>query len=279
MGRRLFCEMGPWAYALSSAKCRLARHVADAARRETLAGARQEEPLPVCVYRHASLIRRKLGQVDMTLQENKAVNLALAAPAVNGILIRPGETFSFWRLVGNPSARRGFQEGMTVGNGATGQGVGGGMCQFTNLLHWLALHSELTVAEHHHHDGYDLFPDCGRQVPFGVGTSIVYNYLDYRLRNDTARTYQLLTWSDGTYLRGELRADTAQSVKYHIHPEGERFVREGEAVYRLGQIWREGVDVVSGNRVFRTLLRENHARVLYDTAGLEITQSEGPPQL
>ncbi len=33
------------------------------------------------------------------------------------------------------------------------------MCQFTNLLHWMALHSPLTVTEHHRHSGLDLFPD------------------------------------------------------------------------------------------------------------------------
>lgn len=270
MSRKLFCELGPWAYWLSSAKCRVTRRISDALSRDEFAAKRSEEPLPVLIYRHNSLILRRLGQVDMTLQENKAVNLALAAPHVSGVLLRPGETLSFWQLVGNPSARRGYRKGLTVGNGATGQGVGGGMCQFTNLLHWLALHSDLTITEHHHHDGYDLFPDFGRQVPFGVGTSIVYNYLDYRLRNDTVRTYQLLTWVDGEYLRGELRADLPQGVKYHLHAENERFVQEDGVVYRLGQVWREAVDPATGNVTARGLLRENHARVMYDTAELLI---------
>lgn len=270
MSRKLFCELGPWAYRLSSMKCCMARRILDAQGRERFVAKRSEEPLPVLIYRHNSLIRRRLGQVDMTLQENKAVNLSLAAPYVSDTLIYPGETLSFWRLVGNPSARRGFREGLTVGNGAIGRGVGGGMCQFTNLLHWLALHSDLTIAEHHHHDGYDLFPDFGRQVPFGVGTSIVYNYLDYRLRNDTGRTYQLLTWVDGKYLRGELRADLPQSVKYHLRTEDERFVEEDGVVYRLGRVWREQTDLTTGDTVARELLRENHARVMYDTTGLEI---------
>lgn len=39
----------------------------------------------------------------MALQENKAVNLAIAAPKVNGITIKSGETFSFWKLVGHDS--------------------------------------------------------------------------------------------------------------------------------------------------------------------------------
>ena len=60
-----------------------------------------EEVLTFLVYNHNSLIRRKLGNVDMQLQENKAINLALATPKINGVLIKPGETFSFWKLVGH----------------------------------------------------------------------------------------------------------------------------------------------------------------------------------
>lgn len=69
--------------------------------RPTPARNRSPEPLPTLVYRHNSLIRRTLGEVDPQLQENKANNLALAAPCVDGILIPPGKTFSFSKLVGN----------------------------------------------------------------------------------------------------------------------------------------------------------------------------------
>ena len=53
---------------------------------------------------------------------------------------------------------------------------------------------------------------------------------------------------------------------------GEGFIREEGTVYRVGQVWRETVDPVTGNRVERMLVRENHARVLYDTEGLEIRE-------
>ena len=152
------------------------------------------------IYKHASLIRRRLGNTDLELQENKAVNLALSAPKVNGILIRPGETFSFWHLIGPDTARHGYKVGLTISNNKPSTGVGGGHCQFTNLIHWMVLHSDLTIVEHHHHDGFDLFPDYKRQIPFGTGTSIVYNYLDYRFRNDTDNVYQLLVYTDGEYL-------------------------------------------------------------------------------
>lgn len=274
MPRKLFCEISPLTYRLSVCKERAVRRTRDALSGARFARTRQTELLPVTVIRHSSLIRRRLGNVDMELQENKAVNLALAAPLLTRVLIRPGETFSFWRLVGNATARRGFREGLTISNGGTKSGIGGGMCQMTNLIHWMVLHTPLTIVEHHHHDGMDLFPDYNRQIPFGTGTSICYNYLDYRFRNDTDTTYQLVVYVEGEYLRGELRASRAQPLKYHIRTEGQGFVEENGVVYRVGQVWRETIDPHTGNRVRRELLRENHARVMYDTSGLELMKKE-----
>lgn len=270
--RRLFCELSPLAYRISVEKGILLRRLQDAFSRQKFARSRNEKPLPTLINRHNSLIRRRLGNVDMQLQENKTVNLALAAPHVNGILIRPGETFSFWRLVGRDSRRRGYRQGLTIRGGTPSQGFGGGMCQFTNLPHWMALHSELTIVEHHHHDGIDLFPDYNRQIPFGTGTSIVYNYLDYRVKNLTDNTYQILVRTDGEYLRGELRAERPQRHTYHIRTEDEHFSREGGIVFRNGRVIRDTTDVRTGNVVKSEIIRCNHARVLYDTSRLAIRE-------
>ena len=221
MKRRLFCELSPAAYRLSVKKCCIKRDIQDFFGAEHFAKERQPEPLAHLVYQHRSLIRRTLGNTDMHLQENKAVNLSLAAPKVNGILIRPGETFSFWHLVGEPTAKKGYLEGLTIANAHAGAGIGGGMCQFSNLIHWMVLHTPLTITEQHHHDQFDLFPDFGRQVPFGTGTSISYNYLDYRFQNRTEATYQLLINTTNTHLCGEIRSDAQMPVKYHVFTENE----------------------------------------------------------
>ncbi len=144
------------------------------------------------------------------------------------------------------------------------------MCQFTNLIHWMVLHSDLEIVEHHHHDGFDLFPDFGRQVPFGTGISIFYNYLDYRFYNGTDKTYQLLIAVDDTHLRGELRCSQPMEFSYHIETEQERFVREDGIVYRVGEVYRTKIDKKTGETVEKQLLRKNHARVMYDTTGLQV---------
>lgn len=268
MSRKLFCEISPLTYKISTLKCRLVRHIHDLFLARHFAKVKQAEPLPIVIYKHNSLIRRKLGNTQMELQENKAVNLALSAPKVNGILIRPGETFSFWRLVGNTTTAKGYKEGVTIANTQTRPGVGGGLCQFTNLIHWMVLHTPLTIVEHHHHDGIDLFPDYNRQVPFGTGTSIVYNYLDYRFKNESDVTYQLVVYVTDTHLCGELRATDNLPIKYHIKTENEHFVRMEDAVYRRGQVYRLCIDKATGNELSRELLRDNNARVMYDAEHL-----------
>lgn len=250
----------------------LKRKCKDMIHGQKFASHKSDEPLPQVIYKHNSLIRRRLGNVNMDLQEGKAVNLAISAPKVTGIIIKPGEMFSFWRLVGPDNAKNGYKEGLTIAAGEPAKGVGGGMCQFTNLIHWMVLHSELTIVEHHHHDGMDLFPDFGRKVPFGTGTSIFYNYRDYRFRNDTDNTYQLIVYTDGEYLKGELRAAHPQKYKFHIKVEDEHFTREGDNVYRNGQIIRNTIDPHSGNTLKSEVIRKNHARVMYDTAHLEIRE-------
>jgi vancomycin resistance protein VanW len=86
----------------------------------------------VRISQHSSLLRRQLGADEVDLQENKVVNLRLASAHVDGLLIRPGETFSVNRTVGNCTARKGYVSGMRLRNGETISGVVGGLCQLTS---------------------------------------------------------------------------------------------------------------------------------------------------
>lgn len=264
MKHKLFCEISPLTYRLSVEKEIVKRNLKDLSQRVRFARERSKSELPLVVYRHNSLIRRRLGNVNMRLQENKATNLALAVACIDGVLIRPGEVFSVWKLVGRTNKRKGYKEGLTIERGTPSQGIGGGLCQLSNLIHWMVLHSDLTITEHHHHDGLDLFPDYGRQIPFGTGTSISYNYLDYRFENKTDNTYQLKLWVDGEYLRGELRASAPLAHSFHIHAENEYFSREAGVVYRNGQVYRDVIDSVTGQCIESKLIRTNHAKVMYD---------------
>ncbi len=264
MGRKLFCELSPLTYHLSVQKNILIRNIKNFLGNLKFAQEKSSEKLPFIVKEHSSVIRRVLGNVDMTLQDNKAKNLALAAPKINGVLIYPGEVFSLWKLVGKCKASLGYKEGITISNSKVSSGIGGGMCQLSNLIHWMVLHSPLEITEHHHHDGFDLFPDCNRKVPFGTGTSITYNYLDYRVRNTTDNVYQICVYVTDTHLRGELRCDAAPEFEYEIRTENECFVRESDGVYRKGNVYRKCISKSTGELISEECIRRNHARVMYD---------------
>ena len=267
--RKLFCEISPLTYCISVNKNIIMRRLKDLFGKCTFAKQKSSEKLPVVIYSHKSLIRRRLGNVDIALQNNKAVNLSIAAPKINGVVIKPGEVFSFWQLVGKTSPSKGYKEGLTIQGSNTSSGIGGGMCQFTNLLHWMVLHSPLEITEHHHHDGFDLFPDFERVIPFGTGTSISYNYLDYRFKNNTDQPFQLVTYVTDTHLCGELRSSEPLDVKYHIEARDEHFVRHGEDVYRKGNVFRSCIHKATGNLISCECIRQNHAKVMYDTSNLK----------
>jgi len=263
MSRKLFCEISPLTYKISHEKEILKRRLKNIFDATKLAKVKSSEAFPFLISSHKSLMRRRLNNVDLTLQENKAKNLAISAPLVTGILIRPGETFSFWKLVGRCSKKKGYLDGVTISGSRPTSGIGGGMCQFTNLIHWMALHTNLDITEHHHHNSVDLFPDFNRQVPFGTGTSIVHNYLDYRFKNNTNTTYQLIVYTTDDYLCGEIRATAPLEIKVHIKEEDSYFFEERGKIYRHNKIYRKVTDKATGNTVKYNLIIENTAKTMY----------------
>ena len=153
------------------------------------------------VFKHKSMILRPLKDVDMYLQENKRKNLELAIRHINKIQIKPGETFSIWKLVGRPTKRKGYLDGLVLNQGKINKDTGGGLCQLGNLLFWIYAHSPLIISERYRH-GFDVFPDVNRKVPFGAGATLSYNYIDLQVKNETNYTFQINLWLDKTHLNG-----------------------------------------------------------------------------
>lgn len=263
MARKLFCELHPVCYAISEKKEIALRHLKDLFSREVIAGTRQAQALPNIVKAHSSILIRKLHGVDLRLQENKVTNIQIACDKINGLIIRPGETFSYWRTVGKSDAKHGFKEGLVISKGKAVSGVGGGLCQMANMIHYLVLNSPLQVTELHHHTDA-LFPDERRRVPFGTGTSVRYNNCDYRFKNTTDQPVQLLVWIENGELCGELRSQCAFPMRYRLVEENHHFRREGEDYYRISQVYRLVIDRASGQQQAKELVLDNHSKVLYD---------------
>ena len=261
--RKRISEIHPLIYHTRVWQMRLSRSFADARSSRNFASEQQTESLPVTIKNHQSLLRRKLGSLDMRLQDNKVPNLEIARQPIEGLLIHPGETFSFWRRIGKTTADKGYLEGLQLSRGEVKTGIGGGLCQLANLLLWMAFHSPLEIAERHHHS-FDAFPDDRRALPFGSGASVFYNYIDLRFYNPTEYTFQLRVGLSDQHLKGELLCETELPNSFHVFEKNHQFVQKNGQNYRQNEIWRELIDRRTGNKLNEEILVKNFAEVKYE---------------
>ena len=214
------------------------------------------------LVKHRSFLLRPLKDVDMYLQHNKVKNLQIAVGHLNKVVIKPGQTFSIWRLVGRPTKAKGYLDGMTLHNGQIGKDTGGGLCQLGNLLYWMALHSPLSIKERWRHS-FDVFPDVNRTIPFACGATLAFNYIDLQLQNDTPHTFQINLWLDNTYLNGEITCDSDLQTKYEIYETDHLFQQQMWGGYtRHNKIWRRITNLAT-DQTTEELVTENNAIMMY----------------
>lgn len=78
-------------------------------------------------------------------------NIVNGSSKINGTIIKPGETFSFVKAVGEISQATGFQPAFVISQGKTVLGDGGGICQVSTTLFRAALHAGLPIVERNAH--------------------------------------------------------------------------------------------------------------------------------
>ena len=261
--KKLLSQRHPIFYFISIWEKRIRRKISWYIGPKRYSKIRSEEKLPFRVKKHQSKLLKKLGETDMVLQYNKIDNLKLVVDRISGILIKPGDTFSFCKTVGLPTKKKGYKLGMELSFGEAKAGIGGGICQSSNLMHWLALHSPLTINERHHHS-FDPFPDDGRVLPFASGATVFYNYLDFQLTNNTEWTFQINLWLTDKLLEGEIRVNEELDFNYHVLEKEHRFIKKENEFYRTNEIWRtKNAKFRSGELLVEEMIYKNYGKVKY----------------
>jgi vancomycin resistance protein VanW len=171
--RKLLSQRHPALYFIAVWLRRIKRNIEWYLDNKKYARQYSSEKLSFRIKKHQSVLLKKLGASDMSLQRNKITNLRLAIKHIDGIMIKPGETFSFCKLVGLPTKRKGYLPGMELSFGQARAGIGGGICQISNLIHWLVIHSPLTVTERYlipsiHSQTMDEFCPLAAVPPFFI---------------------------------------------------------------------------------------------------------------
>jgi vancomycin resistance protein VanW len=223
-----------------------------------------EEKLEHLVFTHRTPLIRKLQNVDMYLQYNKITNLKLAVKKINGIIIKPGETFSYWKLIGKTTYNKGYLDGLILcPSGKFKPGVGGGLCQLSNLIYWMTVHTPLTVTERYRHS-HDIFPDINRTQPFGSGATCVYNYMDLQIYNKTNNEYQLTIYLTDEMLVGEWLSSKPARFYYEVYEKDHSITPGlfGGGYIRNNMLYRK-VYNMNDELLDDEYITENHAIMTY----------------
>jgi len=169
---------------------------------------------------------------------------------------------AFWRLIGKLTKAKGYKKGMVLKSGTITAKTGGGLCQLSNLIYWMAIHTPLTIKERHRH-GYDVFPDSNRTQPFGSGATCFYNYGDLMIKNETSHIFQLNLNITDQDLEGAWLCDSPASFIYEVYEKEHQMRSEFWGGYtRHNSIYRRKYDL-NGNILTDEFVVENHAIMMY----------------
>ena len=122
---------------------------------------------------------------------NRATNLRLACEALNGIILLPGDEFSYNKALGERTAEKGYLGAASYLNGETVTTLGGGICQPSSALYMCTLYADLEIVERTCHS----YPSS--YVPLGMDATVSWGGPDFRFKNNTAFPIRIDAVADG----------------------------------------------------------------------------------
>jgi len=141
----------------------------------------------------ALLYRDTLGKHtgSQSSSSNRQTNLRLACESINGVIVYPGEIFSYNRTLGERTTEKGYKTGIAYVGGKSVPSIGGGICQVSSTLYYCALQADLEILArecHSYAPGY---------VPLGMDATVSWGSLDFSFRNTTDYPIRIEAQADG----------------------------------------------------------------------------------
>lgn len=128
---------------------------------------------------------------------NRMSNITLACQACDGVILMPGETFSYNETVGERTAERGYKSAGVYVNGQLTDGIGGGICQVSSALFSACLYADMEIVKRYNHSGRVAY------VPLGMDATVSWGGPDYQFKNNTDYPVKLSV----TYINGVVNAE------------------------------------------------------------------------
>jgi vancomycin resistance protein YoaR len=202
------------------------------------------QPIPPDLSREdlpAFGITERIGQGRTSFAGSPAgrvTNIAVAASKFDGILVAPGESFSFNHYLGQVSAEEGYEEAYIIFGDRTTVGLGGGVCQVSTTAFRAAFWAGLPIVERWAH-GYRV---GWYEPPVGMDATIYSPSVDLKFVNDTGHWILIQSQADpetGTLIFDFFGTTTGRSVVMEGPHTGEP-IAHGEPIYREDPTLAEG---------------------------------------
>lgn len=143
-------------------------------------------------------------------QAGRTYNIRVAAAALDGQLIAPGDVFSFNRVVGPRSSETGYKSANVIINNELVPGVGGGVCQVSSTLYNAVLLANLEIVERSNHS----LPVS--YVPIGRDATVVYGAVDFKFTNNTDFHIYMKSEVTGNNLTVKLYGNTEKNPRVEL---------------------------------------------------------------
>ena len=114
---------------------------------------------------------------------NRSKNLAIAAGKIDGLVLMPGDEFSFNQVVGKRTIEEGYKDAKIYQNGQVVDGLAGGICQISSTLYNAAVKANLEITERRNHSFTTSYIRAGQDA------TVVYGVADLKFKN--TRTYPI----------------------------------------------------------------------------------------
>ena len=165
-----------------------------------------------------------------TRDRDRTTNLQLAASKINGIVLMPGETFSYNQVVGERTISAGYKEAPIYVEGEVVDGLGGGICQITSTLYNAVLYANLEIVERSNHQFVPSYVTASRDA------TVVYGSIDFKFKNNRDYPIKLVCSVSGGIAKFDiygLRTDNEYQVEISSYVTGSTSDSTYSEAYRI----------------------------------------------
>ncbi len=193
------------------------------------------------------LFRDVLGKYTATSSDNnpnRNENLRLACEAINGLILYPGDTFSYNQALGERTEEKGYKPGDSYVGGDTVETIGGGICQVSSALYYCTLVADMDIVLRDFH-GF-----ATEYMPLGMDAVVSWGSLDFRFANNSDYPVKIDAVASGSSVTVQLLG--TDDKDYYVKMEYDvKDSDEYETTYRTMSAnnpegYRDGDVIVSG---------------------------------